>query len=163
MFRTLLIITLLSATAQAAPPLKRITLEVQRADVTSVLRVFGELMHVNLVMGDDVHGQVTLRLRNVEVRQALDVVLQSQGLGVEKSGDNIYRIAPLSKLAEEATDRAKLADATRRAGKIETRLIRVNYASAADLLPQVKALLSDKGSVTVDARTNTLIVRDVDE
>ena len=141
----------------------RITLEVQKADVHSVLRMFADLMHVNLVVGDDVHGAVTLSLRNVKVSEAFDVVLDSEGLGLEKSGDRIYRVAYAKQLAAEAEQRARTSDAKHRAAPLKTRLIPVNYASAADMVAQVKPLLSDRGTVSFDARTNTLIVRDVDE
>ena len=142
---------------------KRITLEVQKADITTVLRVFAELMHQNLVVADDVKGEVTLSLRNVKVSDAFATVLRARGLGYEKQGGNILRVAPLETLEKEAEAQAKLADAKLKSGKLETRLIPVNYADAADLVPQVKALLSPRGTVSVDKRTNTLIVRDVAE
>lgn len=143
---------------------KRITLEVQKADVQSVLRVFAELLQVNLVVADDVTGQVTLSLRNVRISDAFNVVLSARGLGYEKQpGTNIVRVAPAKTLADEAEARARLSDAKLRHAKLETRLIPVSYADAADLVPQVKALLSPRGTVAVDRRTNTLIVRDVAE
>ncbi len=142
---------------------KRISLEVQKADLTSVLRVFAELMHVNLVVADDVVGQVTLSLRNVRISDAFNVVLNARGLGYEKQAGNILRVAPLTTLAAEAETRAKLGEAKLKSAKLETRLIPVSYADANELVPQVKALLSPRGTVTVDRRTNTLIVRDVAE
>jgi type IV pilus assembly protein PilQ len=150
---------LVSCVLSSAEP--RITLEVQKADVQSVLRVFAELMHVNMVFADEVQGQVTLSLRNVKLSDAFAAVLQARALGFEKAGDNIYRIASLKELAQEAEQRARLQDAKVAGAKLETRLIRVSYAQASDLVPQVKALLSPRGTVSVDARTNTLIVRDV--
>ena len=158
-------VAVLSCVLGSAPAFaeKRITLEVQKADIVSVLRVFAELMHLNLVTGDDVQGQVTLSLRNVRVSEAFAVVLQARGLGFEKLGGNILRVAPLQALTKEAEERAKLEDAKLHAGKLETRLIPVNYANAEELVPQVKALLSPRGTVSVDKRTNTLIVRDVAE
>jgi type IV pilus assembly protein PilQ len=142
---------------------KRITLEVQKAEVQSVLRVFAELMHLNLVVADDVAGQVTISLRNVRVGDAFQAVLQVRGLGYEKQAGNILRVAPLKTLTDEAEARAKLADAKLAAKSLETRLIPVSYADASELVPQVKALLSPRGTVSVDKRTNTLIVRDVAE
>ncbi len=142
---------------------KRITLEVQKADVQSVLRVFAELMHVNLVVADDVAGQVTLSLRNVRVSDAFSTVLTARGLGYEKQAGNIVRVAPLKTLADEAEARAKLAEARLQSAKLETRLMPVSSTDAAELVPQVKALLSPRGTVSVDKRTNTLIIRDVAE
>src|SRR5262249_25658072 len=106
---------------------------------------------------------VTLSLRNVKLSEAFAVVLQSQALGYEREGENLYRVAPLKQLADEAEQRAKLKDATHKTAPLVTRLIPVNYARAADPVAQVKPLLIDRGSVTFDARTNTLIVRDVRE
>lgn len=158
-------VAVLACALGAAPAFaeKRITLEVQKADITSVLRVFAELMHVNLVVTDDVQGEVTLSLRNVRVSDAFATVLQAKGLAYEKDGKNIYRVAPLAVLAHEADARAKLADAKLQSARLETRFIPVNYADAAELAPQVKALLSPRGTVSVDKRTNTLIIRDVAE
>ena len=158
-------VAVVSCVLGAAPAFaeKRITLEVQKADVQSVLRVFAELMHLNLVVADDVAGQVTLSLRNVRISDAFQVVLDARGLGYEKQAGNILRVAPLKTLTDEAEARARLADAKLSSKKLETRLIPVNYADAAELVPQVKALLSPRGTVTVDKRTNTLIVRDVGE
>ena len=161
LIRVVVLAAVLGATSAYAE--KRITLEVQKADITSVLRVFAELMHVNLVVADDVQGQVTLSLRNVRVSDAFATVLQAKGLGFERDGKNILRVAPVAALAREAEDRAKLADAKLHGGRLETRLIPVNYADAAELVPHVKAQLSARGTVSVDKRTNTLIIRDVAE
>ena len=140
---------------------KRITLEVQKADVQSVLRVFAEVMRVNLVISDDVQGTVTLSLRNVKVSDAFAAVLTARGLGFEKAGENLLRVAPLKTLTDEAEARARLKDAKLAGAKLETKLIRVSYAEASDLVEQVKPLLSPRGTVTVDKRTNTLVIRDV--
>lgn len=158
-------VAVLSGLLGAAPAFaeKRITLEVQKADIASVLRVFAELMHLNLVIADDVAGQVTLSLRNVRVSEAFAAVLQARGLGFEKQGQNILRVATLKALTEEAEQRARLADAKLGSAKLETTLIPVSYADAADLVANVKAQLSARGTVSVDKRTNTLIVRDVAE
>src|SRR5882672_7441510 len=102
---------------------KRVTLEVQKADVQSVLRVFAELMHVNMVFSDEVQGTVTLSLRNVKVSDAFAAVLQARGLGFEKAGDNVIRVAPLKALADEAEARTKVKDAKLAEAKLETRLL----------------------------------------
>lgn len=76
---------------------------------------------------------------------------------------NILRVAPLKRLQEEAETLARLKEAKQEAAPLRTWLIPVNYAKASELMPQVKALLTPRGSVSVDARTNTLIVTDVEE
>lgn len=159
MLRALLLSCLVSTAAWAGPA--RISLDVHQADLLSVLRLFADLGHLNLVAGDEVHGKVTLRLRNVTWDQAFRVVLASHALGAERE-DNVVRVAPLKQLAEEAEQRRKLQADRALARPLVTRLIPVNYASAAELAAQVKALLSPRGTVAVDARTNTLIVTDVE-
>ncbi len=157
--RLFLLVGLLSVPAVAAQPLK-ISLEVQKADIHSLLRFFGEVGKVNFIAGDDVSGQVTVRLRNVTVQDAIDSVLATRGLGQERMG-NIIRVAPLAQLASEAKARADLRVAKEAAAPLETTMIRINYARASDIAKAVQGTLSPRGSVVVDERTNTLIVRDV--
>jgi type IV pilus assembly protein PilQ len=151
----------LSAVAGAprAEP-KRITLDVVRADIHDVLRLLADKGGLNVVVSDEVQGKVTLKLRDVPWRQALETVLASQRLGLELQG-NVLRVAPLKRLAEEAETRAKLKQAREQVAPLHTYLIPVNYAQASQLLPHVKAQLSPRGTASVDARTNTLIVTDV--
>ena len=130
-------------------------------DLHNVLRMLADLGHLNLVVDDEVQGKVTLRLRNVPWRQALDTVLASKGLGRELQG-NVMRVAPLAKLKDEAALRVELKQAREAEAPLRTYFIPVNYARASDLVPHVKALLSPRGSVSVDARTNTLIITDVE-
>lgn len=156
-------IVLLSTQSLADSPRyesKRITLDVVRADIHDVLRILAEKGGLNVVVSDDVQGKVTLRLRNVPWRQVLDTVLSTNGLGHELRG-NVLRVAPLKQLAEEAEARVKLKQSREDTAPLRTYIIPVNYAVASDLLPHVKAQLSPRGTVSVDARTNTLIVTDV--
>lgn len=156
----LLAFLLCAATAQAATP-KRLSLELVNADLHSVLRLFAEVGHFNLVTADDVSGKVTLRLRNVPWTEAFRAVLASKGLGAER-GDGIVRVAPLSTLAAEAEARARLEDARRAERPLVVTLVPVNFANATELANQVRASLSPRGTVMVDPRTNTLIIRDVE-
>jgi type II secretory pathway component HofQ len=151
-------ILLSSAPVTAAPP--RISLELYRADIHNVLRLLAEVGHVNLVIDDNVKGVVTLRLRNVAWTQVLATVLASEALGQETVGE-IIRIAPLKQLADEAALRASAEQKREQAAPLTTRIVPVNYARAADLVPHVRAMLSERGTVTYDQRTNVLIVRDV--
>jgi len=140
---------------------RRISLDVVRAPVEQVLRGLAEVGGVNLVLSDEVRGTVTLTLRDVPWTQALRGVLVSQGLGMERR-DNLLRVAPLRVFQEEAEARARLASARTAERPVRTWLIPVSHARAADLLPQVQGVLSPRGRVSVDARTNTLIVTDVE-
>lgn len=145
----------------AEPSQRRITLDLDRADLHHVLRMLAEVGRLNLVVSDEVAGKVTLKLRNVTWRQALKVVLDARGLGHELQG-NVLRVEPLSKLAEETALRARLKQGEEKVAPLRTFLIRVNYASATEMAAHVKPLLTERGSVTVDARTSTLIIRDVE-
>lgn len=156
-----LAVVLLAGSSFAAAP-KRVSFEFANADVHSVLRLFSEVGHFNLVTSEAVSGKVTVSLRNVPWDVAMRAVLAAKGLGLEKT-DNIVRVAPLSQLADEAAARARLQDAKFAALPLATTIIRVNYASATEMAQQVKATLSPRGTVSVDTRTNTLIVRDVAE
>jgi type IV pilus assembly protein PilQ len=150
-----------SALAQSPrPESKRISIDVVRADIHDVLRMLAEVGRLNVVVADEVQGKVTLRLRDVPWRQVLDTVLASNELGQELHG-NVLRVAPLKQLTEEAEAHVRLKKAREEAAPLHTYFIPVNYARAAELLPQVQAQLSPRGKVSLDARTNTLIVTDV--
>jgi len=141
---------------------RRIDLDFKDADIHNILRLLAEVGGVNIVTGDDVEGAVTIRMRNVPWDQALDVILQAKGLGMVRRG-NLIRVAPLTTLEKER----ELAIARRKQqvelAPLETRLVPVSYATAEDLSPRVHELLSGRGTVSVDERTNVLIVRDVVE
>ncbi|MFT3835669.1 MAG: secretin N-terminal domain-containing protein [Myxococcaceae bacterium] len=158
--RTFLLAVVLVAVTALGAQKKKVTFEFQRADVHEVLRLLAEVKKVNLMVADDVQGRVTLRLVNVTADDAFDAVLASQGLGVETKG-TIVRVATIERLAQEAKARADLVHQQEIAGELQTTFIPVSYASADQMAPLVKAQLSERGTVTVDERTNTLIVRDI--
>ncbi len=139
---------------------RRIDLDLKDADVHNVLRLLADVGQVNIVTADNVSGSVTIRMRNVPWDQALDVVLQSKGLGMVRGG-NIIRVAPLAQLEKER----EMAIARRRQelqlAPIETRLIPVSYADAEEIQLRAREVLSGRGSIAVDGRTNVLIARDV--
>jgi type IV pilus assembly protein PilQ len=138
----------------------RIDLDFKDASVHEVLRLLADVGHVNIVTADTVTGAVTIRMRNVPWDQALETVLQAKNLGMVRQG-NMIRVAPLADLNKER----ELAIARRKSelqlAPIETRLIPVSYAEAKELHERAKDLLSPRGTMTVDERTNVLIVRDV--
>ncbi len=140
---------------------RRISLDVVRAPVATVLQGLAEAGRVNLVLSEDVQGTVTLTLRDVPWTEALRGVVAARGLGMELSG-GLLRVAPLAAFQAEAEARGRLAQSRRDEGPLRTWFFPVNHASAADLAPKVQAMLSPRGRVSVDARTNTLIVTDVE-
>ena len=138
---------------------RRIDLDFHNADIHNILRLLAEVGGVNIVTSDEVTGSVTIRMQNVPWDQALDVILQAKGLGLVRRG-NLIRVAPLATLEKER----ELAIARQKQevdlAPLETRLIPVSYATAAELSPRVQELLTTRGNVSVDERTNVLIVRD---
>jgi type IV pilus assembly protein PilQ len=139
---------------------KRVSFEFKDIDIQNLLRVIAEISKKNIVVADDVSGKVTIRLRNVPWDQALDLILRTKNLGKEEVG-NILRIAPLKTLEEEARLRADRKKSIQEQEDLLVNLIPVNYAVAQEMSQRVKDILSQRGSVTVDARTNVLIVKDV--
>jgi type IV pilus assembly protein PilQ len=139
---------------------RRIDLDLKDADIHNVLRMLSDVGRVNIITSDAVTGTVTIRMRNVPWDQAMETVLQAKGLGMVQQG-NMIRVAPLADLNKER----ELAIARRKSdlqlAPIETRLIPVSYASAAELQDRAKDMLSPRGSLAVDERTNVLIARDV--
>ncbi len=139
---------------------RRMDLDLKDADLHNILRLLADVGRVNIVTADDVQGNVTIRMRNVPWDQALDVVLQAKGLGMVRSG-NLIRVAPLAQLQKERELRLAAAKQEYELTPLETRLIPVSYAQAEELQARAKDLLSPRGSLAVDDRTNTMIVRDI--
>jgi type IV pilus assembly protein PilQ len=138
---------------------KRVSFEFKDIDIHNLLRVIAEVSKKNIVVADDVKGTVTIRLRNVPWDEALDLILRSKGLGKEDLG-NVMRVAPLKTLEDEAKLQAERQKALKISEPLVVQLIPVNYASAEEMASRVKEVLSDRGNVTVDTRTNVLIIRD---
>ncbi|MBI4817626.1 MAG: type IV pilus secretin PilQ [Deltaproteobacteria bacterium] len=141
---------------------RRISLDLKDADVKNILRLLADVSKLNIVAADNVGGKVTLKLRNVPWDQALDIILQSKGLDKVRVG-NIIRVAPIEMLEKEEQLRLARKEALEKLETTSVRLIPVNYASANEIMTQVRSLLSQRGRVNVDARTNVLIVEDVQE
>ncbi len=141
----------------------RLSLNFQDIEVRSVLQLLADFTGLNLVVSDSVVGNLTLRLKNVPWDQAMDIILKTKGLAQRRAG-NVILIAPTDEIAA----REKLELESRRQveelERLRTEFMRVNYAKAqemADLLNQKdNAILSNRGAVSVDVRTNTLLVKD---
>ncbi|MGC1955986.1 MAG: type IV pilus secretin PilQ family protein [Gammaproteobacteria bacterium] len=142
---------------------ERLSLNFQDIEVRAVLQLLADFTGLNLVASDSVNGNLTLRLKNVPWDQALDIVLKARGLAMRKVG-NVIMVAPTEEIA--AREKLELEAEKQRVelAPLQTEFIQVNYAKAGDLASLLKApensLLSERGHVTVDERTNTLLVRD---
>jgi type IV pilus assembly protein PilQ len=138
-----------------------ITLDMQGADLRAVLRTFSDISGLNIVIDPSITGTVDVLLRDVPWDQALDIILKANKLGYAVDG-TVVRIAPLNVLAQEEEDRRKLSDAKALAGELGVLTVPLSYAKAPDLVPILtRSALSTRGEVQVDARSNTLIVRDL--
>lgn len=142
---------------------ERLTLNFQDIDTRAVLQLLADASGQNIVVSDTVTGSVTLRLQNVPWDQALDIVLRTKGLD-KRVTDNVIVVAPAAELAErEKADLAARKDLQELA-PLRSEYLQVNYAKAADLAALIKSqgnsLLSLRGTVAVDERTNTLLLQD---
>jgi type IV pilus assembly protein PilQ len=139
---------------------RRIDLDFKSADIHNILHLLADVGGVNVVTSDDVKGEVTIKMRDVPWDQALDVVLRQKQLGQVREG-NLVRVAPLAVLEKELEQEIARQKQITEVLPTETRLIGVSYAEAKQLTDRVKDLLSPRGKISVDERTNTLIVSDV--
>jgi type IV pilus assembly protein PilQ len=139
---------------------RRIDLDFKGADIHNILRLLADVGQVNVIVADDVRGEVTIKMRDVPWDQALDVVLRSKGLGSVREG-NLLRVAPLPLLEKELEAEIARQKQIQDVLPTETRLIGVSYAEASSLMDKAKDLLTPRGRISVDNRTNTLIVSDV--
>jgi type IV pilus assembly protein PilQ len=139
---------------------RRISLDFKDVPVADVLRLIAEVSDLNLIAGDEVEGNVTIRLVDVPWDQALDVILLTKGLGFVRVG-NVLRIAPADIIKAEEELRLQERRNKETLEDLVVKLQPVNYATVADMSELVKRLLTPRGTVNVDVRTNTLIIKDI--
>src|ERR1700744_6245153 len=147
---------------------ERLTLNFQDIDVRSVLQLLADTSGQNIVVSDSVAGNLTLRLQNVPWDQALDIVLRTKGLDKRRQ-DNVIIIGPTEELATR--EKAELAahKEVQELSPTHTEFMQVNYAKVSDLAKLIKSanakdsMLSTRGSLSVDERTNTLLVQDTSD
>lgn len=147
---------------------ERISLSFQNIDVRAVLQIIADVADVNMVVSDSVTGNMALRLEDVPWDQALDIIMQSKGLGMRRE-NNVITVAPLAEIA--AREQAELAaqQATTNLAPLRSEIIQINYARAGELAALLRSstgelsLLSERGQVTVDERTNSLLINETRE
>jgi type IV pilus assembly protein PilQ len=138
-----------------------VSLDFQGADLRAVLRTFSEISGLNLVIDPTIQGTVDVALRDVPWDQALDIILRANKLGYVVDG-TIVRVAPLTVLAAEEEERRRLSDAQALAGELQVLTRSLNYSKAADLRELITTtILSQRGSIQFDNRTNTIIIQDL--
>ena len=140
---------------------ERLSLNFQDIEVRAVLQLLADFTSLNIVTSDTVQGNLTLRLQNVPWDQALDLILKTKGLGMRRSG-NVIMIAPTEEIATREKLEIESKKQVEELAPLQSELMQINYAKASDLATllrsQDKTLLSERGKVSVDERTNTLIV-----
>ncbi len=146
---------------------QRLTLNFQDIETRAVLQLLAETSGRNIVVSDTVQGNVTLRLRNVPWDQALDIVMTTKGLDMRENG-NVIIVAPAEEIAARETADLEAQQAISELEPLYSEFLQVNYAKAADLASLIdsdatNSLLSERGSISVDDRTNTLLVQDTAE
>ena len=145
---------------------EKLSLNFQDIELRSVLQLLADFTDLNVVVSDTVEGKLTLRLKNVPWDQALDIILQTKALDKRQSG-NVIMVAPADEIARrEQAELESLKQKTELA-PLRTEFFQANYAKATELAELLKSgtgsILSDRGSVTVDDRTNTLLINDTAE
>ncbi len=139
---------------------RKISLDLQDADLINVLRLFAEVANLNMILSPDVKGKVTVRMVNIPWDQAMDIILKMNGLGYVLE-DNVLRIATVAALTKEAEDESKAKEAKKKAEDLITRIATINYSKAREIEPTLKKSLSARGETVVDERTNTIIIKDI--
>jgi type IV pilus assembly protein PilQ len=142
---------------------ERLSLNFQDIEVRAVLQLLADFTGLNLVTSDTVGGRITLRLKNVPWDQALDIILKSKGLS-KRQVDNVIMVAPTEEIAAREQLELESQQKIEELAPLRSDFIQVNYAKAGDLATLLKSeenrLLSERGNVTVDVRTNTLLIQD---
>jgi len=144
---------------------ERLTLNFQDIDVRSVLQLLADTSGQNIVVSDSVTGNLTLRLQNVPWDQALDIVLRTKGLDKRRQ-DNVIIIGPTAELASREKAELAARKEVQELSPTHTEFMQVNYAKVSDLQKLIKSasakdsMLSPRGSLSIDERTNTLLVQD---
>jgi len=138
-----------------------VSLDFQGADLRAVLRTFAEISGLNIVIDPTIQGQVDVALRDVPWDQALDIILRANKLGYVVDG-TIVRVAPLAVLADEEGQRRKLSEEQALSGELIVLTRALSYAKAEDIAPLLtRTVLSQRGQIQTDARTNTVIINDL--
>ncbi len=144
---------------------ERLTLSFQDIEVRAVLQLIADFTGLNVVVSDSVTGNITLRLQNVPWDHALDIILRTRGLD-KRIRDNVMLVAPAEEIAARERLEAEARQEMEELSPLRSEIFQVNYARAGEvaslLRSQDASLLSERGTVTIDERTNILIIRDTE-
>jgi type IV pilus assembly protein PilQ len=143
---------------------ERLSLNFQQIEVRAVLQLLADFTNLNLVTSDSVTGSITLRLQNVPWDQALDIILKAKGLSMRKN-NNVVMVAPTEEIAAREKLELESQQQIEELAPLRSEYIQINYAKASDIAALLRTegnqlITPERGNVTVDERTNTLLVRD---
>ncbi len=138
---------------------ERISFDFKDADIRDVLRIISDISGFNMVVSEDVSGKVTLKLHNVPWDQALDVILENAGLGAIVEG-NVLKVASLKTLQARQSAMSRAVQSREKLEPLVTKQVFINYAKAEELVPLATPLLSSRGEMRIDVRTNSILVTD---
>jgi len=145
---------------------EKLSLNFQDIEIRSVLQLLADFTDLNIVVSDTVQGKLTLRLKNTPWDQALDIILQTKALGKRQAG-NVIMIAPAEEIANRERVELEGMKQIVELAPLRTEFFQANYAKASELAELLKSgtgsILSERGSVSVDERTNTLLINDTSD
>jgi type IV pilus assembly protein PilQ len=141
----------------------RIGLNFQKQDVRTILQILADALGFNVVMDDSIKGDLAMRLDNVPADQALDIILRTKELGKIQEG-NVLLIEPLAKINKRREEALKAAKSQETLAPLTSEIVQINFAKADEIAALLKskdtALLSERGRISVDTRTNTLLIQE---
>ena len=138
---------------------KKISLDFQGANIHNILRIIADVSGLNIITSENVKGKVSMKLKDVPWDLALDLILNNNQLGMVRKG-NIIRIGTLTELSAEKEAVAKDEKIGMAAEKLYLKVFEINYESVENLRDNLKAIKSERGSIDVNTRTNTLIIQE---
>ncbi len=143
---------------------EKISIDFQDVDLTHVFRLIADISGYNIVVSPDVKGKFSMKLEDVPWDQALDIILRNYGLSKSIEA-NVIRIAPTAILAKEEEEIARVKESQEKSGNLVTRVYPINYADVKAMMQTIKdaKILTNRGFISVDERTTSIVIRDVDQ
>lgn len=143
---------------------EKISIDFQDVELTHVFRLIADISGYNVVVSPDVKGKFSMKLADVPWDQALDIILRNYGLSKSIEA-NIIRIAPTAILAKEEEEIARVKESQEKSGNLVTRVYPINYANVTAMMQTIKdaKILTNRGFISVDERTTSIVIRDVDQ
>jgi type IV pilus assembly protein PilQ len=141
---------------------RRVSLEFSDAEIRKILQLIAEVSNLNFLLGDDVSGTISIKLVNVPWDQALDVILETKNLEKRQEG-NIMYIKPKGRFKTQEQEEAEVKKEREKRMELKTKVFEINFAAIGDVASQFDKLKSERGSISQDARTNRVIVTDIED